>query len=100
MLPGDHFKIVTKSADNLAAGESHLLPGPERRRQRRNESQRRAFLLLDNTCVMSGLYTHGPNLTGGGSVLTTILEFWMKLSFQVSTEQKIAQSDYSLEVAI
>ena len=40
MLPGDHFKIVTKSADNLAAGESHLPPGPERRRQRRNERQR------------------------------------------------------------
>ncbi len=32
--------------------------------------------------------------------LTIILEFWMKLSFQVSTEQKIAQSDHSLEVAI
>ena len=39
MLPEDHFKIVTKSADNLAAGESHLPPGPERRRQRRNKTK-------------------------------------------------------------
>ena len=92
---------MTKSADNLAAAESHL-PGPGE--QRRNEESASISVPGQHLCSECEC-THGLSLTrsrnilalfGNNSKITISLD---EIEFS-SNEQKIAQSDHSLWVAI